>query len=124
MALLNLCSWMSEETSNHTLLGAIFNVSPQWSRLQAWCLVAAGEASISTPEGVPPPGLGLWWQYLAALVPKEISELLHHTLPDWGTLPGMAKRLINIQIYSSTFNMKSMHIIKWNKMQIYTNSSI
>lgn len=31
-----------------------------------------------------------------------------------GTLPGMAafKRLINIQIYSSHFNLNSMHIIR------------
>lgn len=47
------------------------------------------------------------------LVPKEISELQHtHSLA--GTLPGMAafKRLINIQIYSSHFNLNSMHIIR------------
>lgn len=58
--------------------------------------------------------LRLWWQCPVVLVPEEISELLHHILPGWETLAGMAafKHLINIQIYSSHFNLNSMHIIK------------
>lgn len=58
--------------------------------------------------------LGLWWDCPAMPVPEEISELTHHTLSGWETGPGMAafKCLINIQIYSSHFNLNSMHIIK------------
>lgn len=58
--------------------------------------------------------LGFWWQCLVVLVAEEISELPHHILPGWETLAGLAafKHLINIQIYSSHFNLNSMHIIK------------
>lgn len=73
-----------------------------------------GNISTSIPEDVPPPGPGSLVAVAVVLVPEEISGLLHHILPGWETLAGMAafKHLINIQIYSSHFNLNSMHIIK------------
>lgn len=76
--------------------------------------LGAVEGPQSPSRGMPLPRPGLWWPCLLGLVPEEMAELLHHKLSCQGTLPGMAafKRLINIQIDSSHFNLNSMHIIR------------
>lgn len=111
--IVEICVWMSE-ISSHIHLGGFFNAPPQRSRLQFWCPGTVGTSLPPSQRASFLLALGLWWQSLVAQVPEEISEFLHHTLPGWGTLSGMAafKCLINIQIYSSHFNLNSMHIIK------------
>lgn len=104
-ALLKLCLGVGGDHKPHTLRG-VGSGAGSVSR-------SCGEVSISAQRGSPS------WPWrggrgLGMLVPQEVSELWLYPHPHWGTLPGMAafKCLINIQIYSSHFNLNSMHIIK------------